>query len=101
MNGKNKIIAVDCEAVNLGRNGRLCLVQVATATKPYLFGTLILLFCPFLLLTLKDIIEGGPALFDGGLRQLLEDNNIVKVMHDCRLGTFISLLFYEYYFINL
>ena len=35
---RNQIIAVDCEGVNLGRNGRLCLVQIATPSKPYLFG---------------------------------------------------------------
>ena len=34
----HKIIAVDCEGVNLGRTGKLCLVQIATVCKPYLFG---------------------------------------------------------------
>jgi len=75
---KAKIIAVDCEGVNLGRNGRLCLVQVATPTKAYLF----------------DIIEGGAAVFDSGLRQLLEDPAVLKVMHDCRLDS--DALFHEH-----
>jgi len=74
----HKIIAVDCEGVNLGRTGKLCLVQIATVCKPYLF----------------DIIEGGPTLFQHGLRCLLEDPLILKVMHDCRLDS--DALFHEY-----
>ena len=38
MNHPEKKIAVDCEGVNLGRHGKLCLVQVATPHKVYLFG---------------------------------------------------------------
>jgi len=72
------MIAVDCEGVQLGRTGRLCLVQVATPTKPYLF----------------DIIEGGGAIFDSGLRRVLEDERIVKVMHDCRMDS--DALFHEF-----
>eukprot|EP00026_Physarum_polycephalum_P007632 Phypoly_transcript_07697.p1 GENE.Phypoly_transcript_07697~~Phypoly_transcript_07697.p1 ORF type:complete len:427 (+),score=69.81 Phypoly_transcript_07697:48-1283(+) len=75
---KNKLIAVDCEGVNLGRNGRLCLVQVATSSKAYLF----------------DIIEGGPGIFDSGLRKLLESKDLLKVMHDCRLDS--DALFHEH-----
>jgi len=78
MNTSEKIIAVDCEGVNLGREGRLCLVQVATSHKVYLF----------------DIIEGGAVLFDSGLRQILEDPNMRKVIHDCRLDS--DALFHEY-----
>lgn len=31
------LLSVDCEGVNLGRDGELCLMQVATANKVYLF----------------------------------------------------------------
>jgi hypothetical protein len=77
--GENpKVIAVDCEGVNLGRLGTLCLVQVATTKKPYLF----------------DIVAGGAQLFGSGLRQLLEDPKIIKIMHDCRLDS--DALFHEH-----
>jgi len=74
----HKVIAVDCEGVNLGREGRLCLVQIATANKSYLF----------------DVVEGGKDLFQHGLRKLLEDSSIMKVMHDCRLDS--DALFHEH-----
>jgi len=74
----HKVVAVDCEGVNLGREGRLCLVQIATSNKPYLF----------------DIVEGGKDLFHHGLRKLLEDPLIMKVMHDCRLDS--DALFHEH-----
>lgn len=47
LDGKNKVLAVDCEGINLGRNGRLCLVQVATPTKAYLFGMSMKYYIPF------------------------------------------------------
>eukprot|EP01112_Ceratiomyxa_fruticulosa_P008469 TRINITY_DN2194_c0_g1_i4.p1 TRINITY_DN2194_c0_g1~~TRINITY_DN2194_c0_g1_i4.p1 ORF type:complete len:322 (+),score=79.59 TRINITY_DN2194_c0_g1_i4:557-1522(+) len=75
---KQHIIAVDCEGVNLGREGTLCLVQVATSKKAYLF----------------DIIEGGSRLFDHGLREILESDKILKVFHDCRLDS--DALFHEH-----
>ena len=30
-------LSVDCEGVNLGRDGELCLIQIATSSKVYLF----------------------------------------------------------------
>jgi len=74
----HKMIAVDCEGVNLGRSGKLTLIQVATAEKSYLFDSLV----------------GGKEIFDHGLRQVLEDKNVMKVMHDCRLDS--DALFHEF-----
>lgn len=69
-------LAVDCEGVQLSRRGRLCLVQIASPESVYFF----------------DITGAHPAdpnagkdLFEkGGLRSLLENNTIWKIMHDCR-----------------
>jgi len=73
------VVAVDCEGVNLSKDGKLCLIQVATPKKVYLF----------------DILKGGERLFyDRGLRYLLESNKIVKVMHDCRKDS--EALYFQY-----
>lgn len=65
---KSSRIAVDCEGVALSRTGRLTLMQVASERAVYIF----------------DIAVGGRALFDAGLRLLLESPKCIKVMHDCR-----------------
>jgi len=53
----------------LSRTGRLCLVQIASRTKAYLF----------------DVIAIGEELFTaGGIGPLLESETILKVVHDCR-----------------
>ena len=68
---KLEVIAVDCEGVNLSREGELCLVQIGTESKVYLV----------------DVLEHGRALFEeGGLRALLESAKVRKVLHDCRYG---------------
>lgn len=73
------VVAVDCEGVSLSKEGRLCLIQVATPKKVYLF----------------DVLKGGERLFfDRGLRYLLESNKIVKVMHDCRKDS--EALYFQY-----
>jgi len=72
---KEEAIGLDTEGVNLGfkKNGRLTLVQVSTADgKIYIFDVLI-----------------NPDLMtcDGGLRDLLQADNIIKVIHDYRMDT--------------
>lgn len=63
-----KLLAVDCEGSNLGREGTLTLVQVASESDVMLF----------------DILNLRSAAFSLGLRRLLEDSSVIKVMHDCR-----------------
>jgi 3'-5' exonuclease len=65
---QNTRIAVDCEGVCLSRTGMLTLVQVASNDSVYIF----------------DIAKGGRAVFDVGLRHLLECPTTLKVLHDCR-----------------
>jgi len=65
------VVFVDCEGVNLGRNGRLCLVQVCTLRREaFLF----------------DVVDPAvlAATMDAGLRALLESQSVLKVFHDCR-----------------
>lgn len=73
------IVAVDCEGVSLSKEGKLCLIQIATPKKVYLF----------------DVLKGGDRLFfDRGLRYLLESTKIIKVMHDCRKDS--EALYFQY-----
>ncbi|KAF6040432.1 EXD1 [Bugula neritina] len=65
---KETQLSVDCEGVDLGRFGELCLVQVATTQKVYLF----------------DVEVLGRKIFDQGLRNVLEDARITKLFFDCR-----------------
>ncbi|XP_021372114.1 piRNA biogenesis protein EXD1-like [Mizuhopecten yessoensis] len=63
-----KLIAVDCEGVKLSRKGQLTILTVATTTKVFIF----------------DVFKLGQSVFDGGLRDILENKSIEKLMFDCR-----------------
>ncbi|XP_063981541.1 egalitarian protein homolog [Diachasmimorpha longicaudata] len=61
------VVSFDCEGINVGAKGQLTLVQIGTAQgHVYIFD----------LFTSPNLITG--------LRQLLENPNVVKVIHDCR-----------------
>ncbi|KAG5677361.1 hypothetical protein PVAND_007125 [Polypedilum vanderplanki] len=63
------IISFDCEGVNLGTKGQLTIVEIGTVRgEAFIFD---LQVCPQLIT-------------DGGLRNILEDENIIKIIHDCR-----------------
>lgn len=61
----SRLLGVDCEGVALGRWGRLCLCQITTPKKVFLFDAL-----------REGIIDV--------LRPILCSSTPVKVMHDCR-----------------
>eukprot|EP00929_Paragymnodinium_shiwhaense_P112242 TRINITY_DN80508_c0_g1_i1.p1 TRINITY_DN80508_c0_g1~~TRINITY_DN80508_c0_g1_i1.p1 ORF type:complete len:394 (+),score=22.97 TRINITY_DN80508_c0_g1_i1:68-1249(+) len=63
-----KVISLDCEGKDLGRDGVLSLVQAASPGAAYIF----------------DVHATGGAAFDWGLRSLLEDPSLMKLMFDCR-----------------
>ncbi|XP_063447956.1 piRNA biogenesis protein EXD1-like [Mytilus trossulus] len=66
---KNKqMIAVDCEGVNLSRFSSITLINIGTRDMVYLI----------------DILKIGNSVFDDGLRSILEDSGIEKLMFDCR-----------------
>jgi exonuclease 3'-5' domain-containing protein 1 len=63
------LISFDCEGINLGAKGQLTLAEIGTTRgEAFIFD---LLTCPGLVL-------------DGGLKQLLESDNVIKIIHDCR-----------------
>ena len=62
-------LAFDCEGVELGRGGKITLVQIGAK------GDIVYLF---------DVLELGKDLFSLGLKDILESPNIYKYMYDCK-----------------
>ncbi|CAK9832566.1 Egalitarian protein homolog [Anthophora retusa] len=63
------VVSFDCEGINLGVKGQLTLVQIGTMSgQAYVFD---LFACP-------NLVQAG------GLQKLLEHNDVIKVIHDCR-----------------
>ncbi|PFH37372.1 3'-5' exonuclease domain-containing protein [Besnoitia besnoiti] len=73
-----QVVALDCEGVALGRFGRVCTVQLATASH-----TLLL-----------DAFKTGIVGENPKLKEILESPHIVKVCHDCREDA--SALFHQH-----
>ncbi|KAK2891696.1 piRNA biogenesis protein EXD1 [Channa argus] len=65
---KQHVIGVGADGVEMIKQGRLSWLQIATKSKIYLFDILIL----------------GARAFKNGLSIILENKNILKVLHDCR-----------------
>lgn len=74
----NSVIAVDCEGVALGRNGKMCLLQIATAANVFLF----------------DVQALGASLFSSGLKPILEYHTPSKIFYDCRRDS--DALFHQF-----
>ncbi|XP_074886824.1 piRNA biogenesis protein EXD1 isoform X4 [Buteo buteo] len=72
------VVSVAGDGVNLCRHGKLSWLEMATKSRIFLF----------------DIFLLGPQAFKNGLRMVLEDKNILKVMHDCRWIS--DCLFHQY-----
>ncbi|XP_033742722.1 piRNA biogenesis protein EXD1-like isoform X2 [Pecten maximus] len=64
-----KTIGVALEGVCIGRSGTLCWLNVVVRQRVFLF----------------DVLTMGKECFDEGLKDLMEDGGILKVMHDSRL----------------
>lgn len=71
----HNILSIDCEGIFLSKEGQLTLIQIATPNRD------VFIF---------DILKGGSLMFMGldnnskGLKFILENNKILKVIHDCR-----------------
>uniref|UniRef100_A0A665W0T1 Exonuclease 3'-5' domain containing 1 n=1 Tax=Echeneis naucrates TaxID=173247 RepID=A0A665W0T1_ECHNA len=65
---KQSVIGVGADGVDIFQHGRLCWLQIATKNKVYLF----------------DILLLGPRAFKNGLSMIMENKDILKVIHDCR-----------------
>ncbi|XP_026565775.1 piRNA biogenesis protein EXD1 isoform X2 [Pseudonaja textilis] len=73
-----RVCSIAAEGVHLCRHGKLSWVQVATKHQVFLFDVFIL----------------GAQVFKNGLQMILEDQNILKVIHDCRWLS--DCLFHQY-----
>ncbi|XP_059613250.1 uncharacterized protein LOC132259574 [Phlebotomus argentipes] len=63
------VISFDCEGINLGAKGQLTLVEIGTTRgEAFIF----------------DILSCPEMVVDGGLKNLLESENVIKIIHDCR-----------------
>ncbi|KAH6922349.1 hypothetical protein HPB50_013389 [Hyalomma asiaticum] len=79
LTSQHQLVALDTEGVNLGPQGPLTLVQLATPVgEVFLFD-----------------VQSAPQLFtEGHLRDILEAEHITKVMHDCRNDS--AALFFQF-----
>lgn len=67
-----QVLGFDCEGVDLGRFGKICIVQLSTRTKCFLFDV-------------KDLDkESVIVLF---LKSILENPSVTKVIHDCKMDS--------------
>lgn len=63
------VISVDCEGINLGLKGELTLVEIGTVRgEAFIF----------------DVLQCPNIVTEGGLKSLLENENVIKIIHDCR-----------------
>lgn len=63
------VISVDCEGINLGLKGELTLVEIGTIRgEAFIF----------------DVQQCPNIMTEGGLKGLLENENVIKIIHDCR-----------------
>ncbi|XP_071951180.1 uncharacterized protein [Antedon mediterranea] len=75
---KESVIGLAMEGIDIGRNGKLSLVQFSTTDRLYIF----------------DIGCIGRKAFGNGLGDILESEHIEKVIHDCR--PISDLVYHEY-----
>jgi len=71
-------LALDCEGVLAVPTYEVSLLQIASMTSVYVV----------------DMLTHGHAFMEAGLRDLLEDNKVLKVLHDCRNDS--RALWYQY-----
>lgn len=67
------VISFDCKGVNLGVKGQLTLIEIGTVRgEAFIF----------------DLQQSPQMVADGGIKMLLEDESIIKIIHDCRNGSY-------------
>nr|XP_017003060.2 LOW QUALITY PROTEIN: uncharacterized protein LOC108061419 [Drosophila takahashii] len=66
---ENIVVSLDCEGINLGLKGEITLIEIGTTRgEAFLFD-----------------VQSCPAMVsDGGLKTVLEHDQVIKVIHDCR-----------------
>lgn len=69
INGEQIVVSLDCEGINLGVKGQITLIEVGTTRgEAFIF----------------DVLTCPQIMTDGRLKMLLEDDRVIKVIHDCR-----------------
>ncbi|KAJ1482847.1 ribonuclease H-like domain-containing protein [Baffinella frigidus] len=65
----HKLLALDCEGVNLGRRGEISLIQLATPEECFLLD-----------------VQDAPRTADvvALAKEILEDESVCKIIHDCK-----------------
>jgi exonuclease 3'-5' domain-containing protein 1 len=66
------VLALDCEGVDLGRSGEVCIIQLSTENLCFIFDVHELTASCELVVALTTI---------------LEDENIIKIIHDCKMDS--------------
>eukprot|EP00112_Aurelia_sp_Birch-Aquarium-sp1_P022001 Seg606.3 transcript_id=Seg606.3/GoldUCD/mRNA.D3Y31 product="piRNA biogenesis protein EXD1" protein_id=Seg606.3/GoldUCD/D3Y31 len=66
---EQRVVGISAEGDKIGRSGKLCLLVIGCRRVTYVF----------------DVFKLGEESLSKGLRALLEDCYILKVVHDCRL----------------
>lgn len=67
------VISFDSKGINLGVKGQLTLIEIGTVRgEAFIF----------------DVQQCPQMMVDGGLKELLEDEHIIKIIHDCRNDSF-------------
>ena len=66
-----KELSFDCEGINLSRTGTLCVVQISSRSKTYLF----------------DVLSSAKDCIVHYLKEILENSDIIKIIHDVRMDS--------------
>ena len=75
-----KVIAYDCEGVRLSRTGKITLLQIAIPRKIFLIDVM--------------TIGGKEVFIDGGLKDIIESEEILKLAYDVRMDS--DALFHQH-----
>ena len=75
-----KVIAYDCEGVRLSRTGKITLLQIAIPKKIFLIDVM--------------TIGGKEVFIDGGLKDIIESEEILKLAYDVRMDS--EALFHQH-----
>uniref|UniRef100_T1IXR4 Uncharacterized protein n=1 Tax=Strigamia maritima TaxID=126957 RepID=T1IXR4_STRMM len=96
---KEKVIAFSAEGRMMGRNGKLCCLQVEIRILNIKFQFLIVRCIKAdTFIYIFDMMYQAKEFFQSGLKDILEDPKILKIMHDCR---FISDALYHLFGISI
>lgn len=68
------VLALDCEGVDLGRDGSITIITMSTENSCYLFDVI-------------DLRAGLKSELKAFLKDILEDEHVTKIIHDCKMDS--------------